>query len=255
MQTTGVMVITVREMPTAAVVGTPPHAADAEDAADAADAHAAAVEASPQDMWSQRGWPQRALSDAQLAVLLAAPTASVATSTRQQAVVTSFRWAWAGYKRSAWGWDEVMPVSMKPNKWFGLGLTIVDCLDTLLLMGLKEEYALARKWVAEDLDLTQDTDVNLFETTIRVLGGLLSAFHLSGGDSLYRDKAVQLAERLLPAFQSPSGIPFSDVNLGTGKAQPPKWTTQVRPNRTVSTRSLREISTQVGVDGALRNMV
>jgi hypothetical protein len=53
---------------------------------------------------------------------------------------------------------------------------------------------------------TQDTDVNLFETTIRVLGGLLSAYHLSDGDPLYRDKA--------------------DVNLGTGAAHPPKWTTQ-----------------------------
>lgn len=227
MQTTGVMIFTVCEIPTAAVVGTP-HAAEAEEAD-------AAVEASPQDMWSERGWPQKSLSDAQLAALLATPTVTVETSTRQQAVVTSFRWAWAGYKRSAWGWDEVMPVSMKPNKWFGLGLTIVDCLDTLLLMGLKEEYAMARKWVAEHLDLTQDTDVNLFETTIRVLGGLLSAFHLSGEDPLYRDKAVQLAERLLPAFQSPSGIPFSDVNLGTGKAHPPKWTAQVRPNRTAFT--------------------
>ena len=73
---------------------------------------------------------------------------------------------------------------------------------------------------------TQDTDVNLFETTIRVLGGLLSAYHLSDGDPLYRDKAEQLAERLLPAFDSASGIPFSDVNLGTGAAHPPKWTTQ-----------------------------
>ena len=44
---------------------------------------------------------------------------------------------------------------MKPNKWFGLGLTIVDCLDTMLLMGLKEEYTRARKWVAEELDLVQ----------------------------------------------------------------------------------------------------
>jgi hypothetical protein len=227
MQTTGVMVFMVREMSTAAMIGTA-HAAGAEEAGAAA-AATAAVEASPQDMWSERGWPQKSLSDAQLAALLAAPTAAVETSTRQQAVVTSFRWAWAGYKRSAWGWDEVMPVSMKPNKWFGLGLTIVDCLDTMLLMGLKEEYTMARKWVAEDLDLTQDTDVNLFETTIRVLGGLLSAFHLSGNDPLYRDKAVQLAERLLPAFQSPSGVPFSDVNLGTGKAHPPKWTEQVPP--------------------------
>jgi hypothetical protein len=63
--------------------------------------------------------------------------------------------AWKGYTKSAWGHDELLPVAMKPNKWFGLGLTIVDCLDTMLLMGLKEEYTRARKWVAEELDLVQ----------------------------------------------------------------------------------------------------
>jgi endoplasmic reticulum Man9GlcNAc2 1,2-alpha-mannosidase len=50
--------------------------------------------------------------------------------------------------------------------------------------------------------------------TIRVLGGLLSAYHLSSGDSLYLDRATELADRMLPVFETPSGLPFSMVNLG-----------------------------------------
>ncbi len=68
--------------------------------------------------------------------------------------------------------------------WFDLGLTLVDSLDTLLIMGLQEEFREARDWVATSLKLDPDMDVNLFETTIRVLGGLLAAFHLSAGDQV-----------------------------------------------------------------------
>jgi mannosyl-oligosaccharide alpha-1,2-mannosidase len=65
--------------------------------------------------------------------------------------------------------------------------------------------------------------VNLFETTIRVLGGLLSAYNLTGGDSVMLDKAAELGERLMPAFKTASGVPFSDVNLGEGTASSPAW--------------------------------
>lgn len=65
-------------------------------------------------------------------------------------------------------------------------------------------------------------DVNLFEITIRVLGGLLSAYHMTG-DELYLNKAVDLGDRLLTCFESVSGVPFSDVNLFTRKAHAPKW--------------------------------
>ena len=99
------------------------------------------------------------------------------------------------------------------QNWFGLGLTIVDSLDTLYMVGLKDEFRRARDWVAKSLDFSdKDKDVNLFETTIRVLGGLLSAYHLTG-DPVFLDRSKDLGDRLLGAFSSPSGIPYSDVNL------------------------------------------
>ena len=69
--------------------------------------------------------------------------------------------------------------------WFNLGLTLVDSLDTLLIMGLRDEFLEARNWVENSLVVNPDLDVNLFETTIRVLGGLLAAFHLSAGDQVW----------------------------------------------------------------------
>jgi len=93
----------------------------------------------------------------------------------------------------------------------------------MLLMGLQPEYTEARDWVANSLNLNQNVDVNLFECTIRVLGGLLSAYSLSGKDQMYLDKAKDLGDRLLFAFNKDSGVPFSDVNLATHAAHKPKW--------------------------------
>ncbi|XP_023724784.1 endoplasmic reticulum mannosyl-oligosaccharide 1,2-alpha-mannosidase isoform X2 [Cryptotermes secundus] len=84
------------------------------------------------------------------------------------------------------------------------------------------EFAEAREWVANSLHFDGNRDVNLFEVTIRVLGSLLSSYHLSG-DRMFLDKAVDLGTRLLPCFDSDSGVPYSDVNLATRKAHSPKW--------------------------------
>ncbi len=89
-------------------------------------------------------------------------------------------------------------------------------------MNLKEEFEEAKDWVSERLNFSINKDVNLFETTIRVLGGLLSAFHLSG-ENVFREKARDLGNRLLGAFTSPSGIPYSDVNLKSTRGHAPKW--------------------------------
>uniref|UniRef100_A0A8C3WXM9 alpha-1,2-Mannosidase n=1 Tax=Catagonus wagneri TaxID=51154 RepID=A0A8C3WXM9_9CETA len=164
----------------------------------------------------------------------------------QQAVVEAFHHAWAGYRKFAWGHDELKPVSRSFSEWFGLGLTLIDSLDTMWILGLKKEFAEARKWVAEKLQFQRNVDVNLFESTIRVLGGLLSAFHLSG-DGLFLEKAEDLGNRLMPAFQTPSKIPYSDVNIGTGVAHPPRWTSDSTVAEVTSIQlEFRELSRLTG---------
>lgn len=118
---------------------------------------------------------------------------------KQEEIINAFKHAWKEYKASAWGMDEVKPVSHSPNTWFNLGLTIIDSLDTIWIMGLQEEYNEARQWVEHGLNIAQNRDVNLFEVTIRVLGGLLSAYHLTN-DILYLDKAVSYYINLLIFF-------------------------------------------------------
>ncbi len=83
-----------------------------------------------------------------------------------------------------------------------MGLTLVDSLDTMLMMDLKEEFQEAREWVRAHLRLDVNKDVNLFETTIRVLGGLLSTFHLSK-DKLFLEKAEDLGDRLVRFYILP----------------------------------------------------
>ena len=60
------------------------------------------------------------------------------TNQQQEAVVNAFKHAWAAYKKYAWGKDELMPLTKGHSTWFNLGLTMVDSLDTMYIMGLKE---------------------------------------------------------------------------------------------------------------------
>ncbi|XP_048772672.2 endoplasmic reticulum mannosyl-oligosaccharide 1,2-alpha-mannosidase-like isoform X2 [Ostrea edulis] len=143
-------------------------------------------------------------------------------SEKQKAIQDAFKFAWKGYKQHAWGHDEYHPISKSHSEWFGVGLTIVDSIDTAIIMGLKDEYLEAREWVDKSLTFDKNKDVNLFEITIRALGGLLSAYHLTK-DEVFKTKARDLGNRLLPCFKSPSKVPFSDVNLRTGNAHPPRW--------------------------------
>ncbi|XP_042889053.1 endoplasmic reticulum mannosyl-oligosaccharide 1,2-alpha-mannosidase-like isoform X2 [Penaeus japonicus] len=143
-------------------------------------------------------------------------------SERQEAVVGAMKHAWKGYKTYAWGHDHLKPLSRSSNDWFRLGLTLVDALDTLWIMDLKDEFNEAREWVATQLNFNINQDVNLFESTIRILGGLLSTYHLTN-DQLFLDKAVDIGDRLVAGFNSGSGVPFADVNLYSRKASNPKW--------------------------------
>ncbi|MET0621023.1 MAG: glycoside hydrolase family 47 protein [Thermoanaerobaculia bacterium] len=126
--------------------------------------------------------------------------------------------AWRGYERYAWGHDELKPVSRTAHDWHreSLLMTPVDALDTLLLLGLKDEAARAQKLILEKLSFDRDISVKNFEITIRILGGLLSAYQATG-DARFLSLAEDLGTRLLPAFSSPTGMPYMYVNLKTGK--------------------------------------
>jgi mannosyl-oligosaccharide alpha-1,2-mannosidase len=86
---------------------------------------------------------------------------------------------------------------------------------------MKQEkiYQRAKNWVAKDLNFNQSGESNVFEITIRVLGGLLSTYNLSK-DEMFLEKAVVLADKLLVCFDSPSNIPISSINLLDGVGIP-----------------------------------
>ncbi len=127
--------------------------------------------------------------------------------------------AWNGYKQFAWGHDSLKPLSKQPFDWYGSGhsllMTPVDALDTLILMGLAPQADQARKLIDTQLNLNQDIYVKDFEITIRLLGGLVSCYE-GTGDRRLLELADELGRRMLPMFDSPTGMPYEQVNLRTG---------------------------------------
>jgi hypothetical protein len=152
---------------------------------------------------------------------------------RRTAVVEAMTRSWSAYEKYGWGYDEFHPNTKSGRHMVpptGLGWIIVDALDTLMLMNLTTQVKHAREWISGTLTYDLDHDVNTFETTIRMLGGFLSAHYLqtefpylcpvdlsNGGEDLYLEKATDLAERLMGAFETETGIPYSSINLKTMK--------------------------------------
>lgn len=128
-----------------------------------------------------------------------------------------FLHAWNGYKQYAWGHDELKPLSKTYRDWHKVPLlmTPVDALDTMILMGLKKDADSTRKYIDANLSFDQDIEVKNFEITIRMLGGLLSSYQLTGDKRLLA-LADDLGARLLPVFNSGTGMPYMYVNLKTG---------------------------------------
>src|SRR5207245_10611387 len=109
-------------------------------------------------------------------------------------------------------------ISHHVRDWYGesLLMTPVDALDTLLLMDAHDEAEKANPLIFERLSFDRDISVKNFEITIRLLGGLLSSYQMTGDSRLLR-LADDLGTRLLPVFNSPTGMPYMYVNLKTGK--------------------------------------
>ncbi|XP_014613014.1 PREDICTED: ER degradation-enhancing alpha-mannosidase-like protein 3, partial [Polistes canadensis] len=151
-----------------------------------------------------------------------------------------FYHAYNAYMENAYPADELMPLSCKgryrgsePNRGDidstlgNFSLTLVDTLDTLVVLGDLEEFENAVKLVARDVSFDTDVIVSLFETNIRMLGGLLSGHLLAEylqqrADIMpwYRGQLLGLAKdlgyRFLPAFNTSTGIPYGRINLKYG---------------------------------------
>ncbi len=160
---------------------------------------------------------------ARLAVVLLLAVTGTSSVTAQDrspyadSVRAQFLHAWNGYRTYAWGHDALKPLSRTPHDWYGTSLlmTPVDAFDTMVLMGLTKEAAEAKQLIVSRLSFDLDTEVQAFEVVIRLLGGLLSAYEMDG-DPRFLALAKDLGDRLLPIFDSPTGLPFRYVHLRTG---------------------------------------
>src|SRR5947209_9694307 len=138
-------------------------------------------------------------------------------------VRAEFKHSWDGYKQYCWGHDDLKPLSKTCRDWYGgqtILMTPVDALDSLYVLGFKDEADKTREYIAKNLSYDKDIEVQLFEITIRELGGLLSSYQITG-DKRLLTLADDLGTRLLPAFNSPTGMPYRFVNLKTGKTRDP----------------------------------
>ncbi len=153
------------------------------------------------------------------AVSLAVVLSAQAVSQQQMAdsVKAEFLHAWNGYKQYAWGHDALRPLTKKPRDWYGVSfyMTPVDAYDAMLLMGLSSDARDAKQLILDSLSFDKNIEVQSFEITIRLLGGLLSAYELDK-DKRFLILAEDLGTRLLPVFNTPTGMPYRYVNLQTG---------------------------------------
>lgn len=138
---------------------------------------------------------------------------------RLAAVKSSFAHSWDGYKTHAWMKDEVSPVTPGFLTTFGgWAATLVDSLDSLWIMGMLDEFEEAVREV-KNIDFTKSEfdELNLFETTIRYLGGFLGAYDLSNAKyPILLEKATELGDILYTAFDTPNRMPMTHWNFQEG---------------------------------------
>eukprot|EP00746_Dinoflagellata_sp_MGD_P165945 gnl/MRDRNA2_/MRDRNA2_95517_c0_seq1.p1 gnl/MRDRNA2_/MRDRNA2_95517_c0~~gnl/MRDRNA2_/MRDRNA2_95517_c0_seq1.p1 ORF type:complete len:717 (+),score=131.82 gnl/MRDRNA2_/MRDRNA2_95517_c0_seq1:51-2201(+) len=125
---------------------------------------------------------------------------------------------WNAYRQRAMGHDEIKPISGQPGRaWGHCAMTMLDALSTMWVMGLKQEFDEATEWIERNLDWDKSPGfVSFFETTIRVVGGLLSA-HAFSGKQVFLDKSRQLSDRMMKAFKESSGFPMTQVSYKDGR--------------------------------------
>lgn len=133
------------------------------------------------------------------------------------AVQEAAQHAWQGYKDYAGGMDDLQPLTKNGKNWYNVSMqmTAVDAFDSFVMLGLTKEAAEAKAMILSSLNFNVDNDVQVFEVTIRLLGGLITAYEMDG-DPKFLQLATDLADRLLPAFNSTTGMPYRYVHLQTG---------------------------------------
>ncbi|NXN93501.1 MA1C1 mannosidase, partial [Rhinopomastus cyanomelas] len=148
------------------------------------------------------------------------------TRARRMKVKEMMKFAWDNYRQYALGKNELRPLTRNGHigSMFGglRGATVIDALDTLYIMELEEEFQEAKTWVEKSFDLNVNGEASLFEVNIRYVGGLLAAYYLTG-EEVFKSKALELGEKLLPAFNTPTGIPRGVINLGSGMSWSWGW--------------------------------
>ncbi|KAL4439416.1 hypothetical protein ABPG77_008745 [Micractinium sp. CCAP 211/92] len=137
-----------------------------------------------------------------------------------------FRFGFGQYMQHAFPRDDLRPISCRgKDSQGGIALTLIDSLDTLIVMGERQQLRDAVRWLAANATFDVDARVHVFELTIRAVGGLLSAHMLleqdpglvPGYDGSLLRLAVDLTDRFMPAFDTPTRIPLSWVNLRKGQ--------------------------------------
>jgi len=137
---------------------------------------------------------------------------------RRREVKKLFQKNWQSYRKHAWGKDALQPVSGTfKDQFSGWAATLVDAVDTLWIMGLREEFDEAVAYVAGiDFGKSSTGRVNMFETTIRYLGGLLSAYDLSKREVLLQ-KATELGDLLYAGFNTENRMPVDFIDFEKAK--------------------------------------
>lgn len=146
----------------------------------------------------------------------------------RQRIKSMFYHAYNSYLNNAFPYDELRPLTCDgQDTWGSFSLTLIDALDTLLVLGNRTEFQRVASLLQDSVDFDIDVNASVFETNIRVVGGLLSAHLLAGRAGMQLEPgwpcsgpllrmAADAARKLLPAFQTPTGMPYGTVNLLRG---------------------------------------
>lgn len=131
---------------------------------------------------------------------------------------------WKNYRKYAIDHDEILPITNEPRDPFvGWSITLIDTLDTLYLMRLDNEFLFAISKVAKiNFKQSPREYIPIFETVIRALGGLISAYDLSG-EKVLLDKAIECGDMLVGIFDTPNNMPLLYYRWSDEDTKKPKF--------------------------------